>query len=120
MYPSRKQRSRSGTRVIILGRLFGELVKIDPYRATAVRTTGYSIKASRSNVYTRRYMMRLDASATQTASLASPMRVPFHRPVASRRMHACRRTQLASLIDFAISVARRRSMAISALSYPFE
>lgn len=72
--------------------------------ATAVRTTGYSIKASRSNVHTRRSMMRLDSSATQTANRFWPP--PLHRPAASRRMHACRRTQLASLIDFAISAGR--------------
>jgi len=55
--------------------------------------TGYSIKA-RSNTRAGEYTARLDAQTVYPARRFASQRAT------SRRMHACRRTQLASLIDF--------------------
>jgi len=84
-------------RVIILGRPFGELIKIDPYRESGAPSrcaTGYSIKTGslkRPCIY----------GAHRCADGIDGLFCPVLRiAIATRRMHACRRTQLASLIDF--------------------
>jgi len=92
-----RKRSDRVPRVIILGRPFGELIKIDPYResrAPSRSATGYSIK---TGPLKRPCIYGAHGCADRIDGLFCPV---LRIAIATRRMHACRRTQLASLIDF--------------------
>lgn len=90
--------------VVTLGRLFGELVKMDPYRA---RPPDIQLKP-RSNARTRRYTARL-VHATHTCMHAYREHDADNRSVSLSRSLACApHARLASLIDSAISTARAR------------
>lgn len=119
----------SVVRIIILGRPFGELVKIDPYRRERERkreTRSPDVQLKRA-AQTRRYTARLDAPAMQTVP-PFPF-IPFggggEGISPGPHAHACRCTQPASLIDFAISAGRFTPRCAGLwqfprLSYPFE